>query len=108
MTSLSDMWVIEYEFATEAFSVRRLKEHLESVQRAFIEGRMTMAQVFAIHPTEEACRDECDTWQDRRDAAPLTKEDRTLELLRRCSAPVPQSLLEQAQTYSLTRGSYRR
>lgn len=79
---ISSHWVIEYSFSQDSFGVRSVPEYMTRVQRAFLDGRFFDWGILAIHPSEEACREECSMWQERRDKSPLHPEAVTGELLR--------------------------
>ena len=79
---VSDYWVVEYSFSQDRFAVVQLSEHVRRSQASFFDGRFHDWVALAVHPAEEACRDECDVWQARRDKAPLYPETVPAELLR--------------------------
>ena len=103
MTPLSEMWVIEYHFHADCFSIEKLSRHLQNIQNLFAKGRFHGSQILAIHPNRKACEDECELWQQRWDKFPLPAEIRTEEFLRYISEPLPQNLEKAAQISALQR-----
>ena len=91
--SVSDLWVIEYSFTQDVFGVRALSDYLRHSQESFLAGRFNPWEVLSVHPSQEACRDECAVWMDRRDKNPLRVKHR-IQALREIVAGLESYLTE--------------
>lgn len=76
----NDYWVIEYCFWEDGFSIWQLSEYLEAAQSSFHEKKFFGRVVLAIHPNEQAARDECKVWQERRNSQPMTTAEQLAEM----------------------------
>lgn len=80
---LSEYWAVEYHFNSDSFSVRELPDYLRHAQTTFEKRELFDSVIFAIHPTEQGARDECDVWQARRNArGAMSVQERLAELRR--------------------------
>ena len=77
---LSNHWAVEYHFNSDAFSVRPLPDYLTHAQKAARDGTLFDSVILALHPTRQDARVECTAWQAKRDARPLTVQERLADL----------------------------
>jgi len=77
---LSEFWVVEYHFISNCFSVRPLPDYLTHAQTAARDGTLFDSVILAIHPTKPGAREDCTAWQAKRNARPLTVQERLADL----------------------------
>jgi len=77
--NINDLWVVEYGFYFDAFSVKKMGDYIKRAQECFHKKIIHPYDVISIHETEEECRKQCTILQDDRNDYPLSADRRIEE-----------------------------